>query len=268
MGRFDSEKEFLEFFDERFPLTTAPVVLEVENETLGTDYGASSWSPPSQVDTMIEHLGIGPSSRYLDIGAGTGWPGIYVAAKTGCAVTLLDYPTNGLILAMKRAEQDGVRAVAASGDAARMPLAGGIFDAVTHSDVMCCLSQKAEALVECRRVCKDDGAICFTVIEMSSGLSTSARSQALDAGPEFVTSDVSYLDLLAAAGWNQAEAVDLTDEMGVLAEAIVAARTRRRDRLVDLLGEEDVAEGIERSEKMVEAIGAGLMRRHMYFARA
>ena len=268
VARFETEKEFLDFFDEQFPLTTAPVVLEIEYETLGTDYGASSWSPPAQIDVILDYLGIGPSSRYLDVGAGTGWPGLYVAAKTGCAVTLLDYPTSGLMLARSRAEREAVTAVATSGDAARMPLASGIFDAVSHSDVMCCLSHKAEALAECRRVSSDEGAISFTAIEMSPGLSAAARSQASDAGPEFVGAGTPYLELLSAAGWRQAEAVDLTEEMHALARAIVEARTKRRDRLVDLLGEEVVEEGIERSRKMIEAIGEGLIRRRMYFARA
>ena len=268
MARFETEKEFLDFFDERFPLTTAPVVQEIEYETLGTDYGASSWSPPAQVDIMIDYLGIEPSSRYLDVGAGTGWPGLYVGAKTGCAVTLLDHPTSGLMLAKLRAERDGVTAVATSGDAARMPLRSGLFDAVSHSDVMCCLSHKAEALAECRRVSSDEGAIAFTAIEMSPDLSAAAQSQASDAGPEFVGSDFPYLDLLSAAGWRQAEAVDLTEEMDALARAIAEARTKRRGRLVDLLGEEDVEQNSERSRKMIEAISEGLIRRHMYFARA
>ena len=268
MARFETEKEFLDFFDERFPLTTAPVVREIEYETLGTDYGASSWSPPAQVDIMIDSLGIEPSSRYLDVGAGTGWPGLYVGAKTGCAVTLLDYPSSGLMLARSRAERDGVAVVATSGDAAHMPLRSGLFDAVSHSDVMCCLSHKAEALAECRRVSSDEGAIAFTAIEMSPDLSVAARSQASDAGPEFVESDASYLDLLSAAGWREAQAVDLTEEMHALARSIVEARTKRRNRLVELLGEEDVEQNSERSQKMIEAIGDGLIRRHMYFARA
>ena len=268
MARFESEKEFLEFFDEYFAKTTSPVLLEIEHETQGTDYGASSWSSPGQVDMMIENMGLGPDSHYLDVGAGTGWPGLYVATKTGCAVTLLDHPTNGLLLAATRAERDGISAVVASGDAARMPLASGIFDAVSHSDVMCCLSHKAEAMAECRRVSRDDGAISFTVIEMSHGLSAAGRTRASDAGPEFVGTDISYMDLLITSGWRQVRAVDLTEEMGSLAEALLAARSERRDRLVDLLGEEDVEMSLERSRKMVEAIGDGLIRRHMYFASA
>jgi len=268
VGRFETEKEFLEFFDESFPLTTAPVVREIEYETLGTDYGASSWSPAPQIDTMIEYLAIESGSSYLDIGAGTGWPGLYVAEKTGCALTMLDYPTNGLILAMERAEQDGADAMSVSGDAARMPLASGIFDAVSHSDVMCCLSRKAEALAECRRVSSDEGAISFTVIEMTAGLPATDLALASEAGPEFVGSEVPYLDLLEASGWRQAEAVDLTAEMGLLAQSILAARTKRKDRLVDLLGEEDVELSLERATKMIKAIGDGLIRRYMYLARA
>lgn len=268
MGRFETEKEFLEFFDERFHLTTAPVVREIEYETLGTDYGASSWSPAPQIDTMIEYLAIESGSSYLDIGAGTGWPGLYVAEKTGCAVTMLDYPTNGLILAMERAEREGVTAVATSGDAARMPLASGIFDAVSHSDVMCCLSRKAEALAECRRVSSDEGAISFTVIEVTPGLPATDLALVSEAGPEFVGSEDPYLDLLEASGWRKAEAVDLTAEMALLAQSILAARTKRKDRLVDLLGEEDVELSLERATKMIKAIGDGLIRRYMYFARA
>jgi ubiquinone/menaquinone biosynthesis C-methylase UbiE len=103
---------------------------------------------------MIVLTGVRADQSLLDIGAGAGWPALYVARETGCHATLVDIPMNALQQAMERAVEDQtsarVDAVAASG--AALPFDDDSFDIVTHSDVLCCLPEKLEMLRECRRV--------------------------------------------------------------------------------------------------------------------
>ena len=84
-------------------------------------------------------LGLEPGVRLLDLGAGRGWPGLYLAVRSGCDVVLSDVPFEGLRLALARAADeraDGqVAAVASSARA--LPFRAGTFDAVVHTDVLC-----------------------------------------------------------------------------------------------------------------------------------
>ena len=57
---------------------------------------------------MIEHLRLRASNNLLDIGAGAGWPGLYLVLQNGCAVILLDLLEIGLRLVEARAQADGM----------------------------------------------------------------------------------------------------------------------------------------------------------------
>ena len=59
--------------------------------------------------------------RVLEVGAGLGWPGVFLAEKSGCDVSLTDFPIEGLGVAKERGPLDqlsGICTVAiASGSA-------------------------------------------------------------------------------------------------------------------------------------------------------
>jgi SAM-dependent methyltransferase len=80
----------------------------------------------------------------LEVGAGSGWPALYLAARAGCDVTLTDLPPGALRIAMERAARDGIPGACQAGaaDAAHLPFRDAHFDAINHSDVLCCLVQK------------------------------------------------------------------------------------------------------------------------------
>jgi cyclopropane fatty-acyl-phospholipid synthase-like methyltransferase len=77
-------------------------------------------------------LGLGPTSRVLDVGAGVGGPARYLAHTTGCHVTALELQRElhevGVDLT-RRAGLDG-QVTHACGDALTYPLADGGFDAM------------------------------------------------------------------------------------------------------------------------------------------
>ena len=93
----------------------------------------------TQADTLGRELGLSAGDRLLDLGLGRGWPGLYLAARTGCAVVLTDLPLEGLLVAADRAiskglaARTGVVAAAASG----LPFRANSFDVVIHTDVLC-----------------------------------------------------------------------------------------------------------------------------------
>ncbi len=53
-------------------------------------------------------LGLRPGLRLLDVGAGSGWPGIYMAERSGCDLALMDLPLTGLQIAARRANRDQI----------------------------------------------------------------------------------------------------------------------------------------------------------------
>ena len=112
---------------------------EIERSVFGCVYGATSWTTKDEAEAVAAKLELGPDTRLLDVGAGTGWPSIYWAVETGCHATYLDLPFEGLQVLLRRAEQDGVpeRVAAVGGDGAALPFGASSFDAVFHSDVFC-----------------------------------------------------------------------------------------------------------------------------------
>jgi 2-polyprenyl-3-methyl-5-hydroxy-6-metoxy-1,4-benzoquinol methylase len=133
------ERASPEDFDRRHALGAAAASRRVEQIVMGSDYGATSYTTAVQADELAVHLRLGPEVDLLDVGAGSGWPGLYLAATTGCRVVLADRPAEGLRIAQRRAFHDGLAddcaLVRSSGD--KLPFLPETFDAVTHADVLC-----------------------------------------------------------------------------------------------------------------------------------
>ena len=268
MSRFGSEQEMLAFFDERYLHVLAPVMLEIEAEARGTDYGSVSWSTREQVERMATHLDLGNDSRLLDIGAGAGWPGLYVGQRTGCHVTMLDFPVHGLKLALDRAARDSVAAHASVADGALLPFSEGVFEGVIHSDLLCCLTRKLEVLAECRRVVRPGGRMAFTVIEVVPDLAPDAHTIAVESGPEFVDTESPYADVLAETGWTLSQVEDVTSEFQSMGRTLLQSRESRREALVALLGAENVEEMIDRNRGTVASTEEGRLCRRLYLVEA
>jgi cyclopropane fatty-acyl-phospholipid synthase-like methyltransferase len=91
-----------------------------------------------QADHLAAVLRLGPGVRLLDLGAGRGWPGLYLASRSGCDVVLTDVPLEGLRRAMARAAEEATaQATAVVSSARALPFRAGRFDAVVHTDVLC-----------------------------------------------------------------------------------------------------------------------------------
>ena len=128
-----------ERFDVIYRNYQSPVMLEVERAVTGCDYGATSWTTRDEADQLGRLLELAPGRRLLEVGAGSGWPGLYLARSTACEVTLVDLPMNGLRIASERIAADGLGATCSVvlSDGAALPFQDASFDAIVHSDVLC-----------------------------------------------------------------------------------------------------------------------------------
>jgi 2-polyprenyl-3-methyl-5-hydroxy-6-metoxy-1,4-benzoquinol methylase len=126
-------------FDQRYGAALPPVARQIEQRVIGGDWGANGYTTMDQADTLAHELHLSAGDRLLDLGTGRGWPGLYLATRTGCQVVLTDLPLEGLRVAANRATREGLaaRTAVVAAAASALPFQAGSFDAVIHTDVLC-----------------------------------------------------------------------------------------------------------------------------------
>ncbi len=133
------EKEANARFSQRYGEARGDVVSEIELAVIGGDWGANGYTTIAQADQLATILELGTGSLILDIGAGRGWPGLYLAATTGCSVVMTDVPVEGLASARARGRREDLdgRTWPVNASARDAPFRVETFDAVVHTDVLC-----------------------------------------------------------------------------------------------------------------------------------
>lgn len=133
------DREMAEHFAQRYRVGPDEASRRMELAVIGGDWGANGYTTVAQADLLGRELGLRPGMRLLDIGAGRGWPGLYLADATGCQVVLTDVPVEGLRTAADRGGREELtsRAAPVAASARALPFAPASFDAVVHTDVLC-----------------------------------------------------------------------------------------------------------------------------------
>jgi ubiquinone/menaquinone biosynthesis C-methylase UbiE len=263
--RTPAEEARLTRFAREYERSQHPALLEIERAVCGCAYGGTSWTTRKEAEQVAQLLRLGPGVRYLDVGAGSGWPGLFLGRITGCDVTLVDVPLEGLAIAASRAPAEELAGACwvVAADGAALPLSGAAFDAIGHSDVLCCLMDKAAVLRECRRVVRSNGAMVFTVISIAQGLSGTAYQQAAAAGPPFKETEVGYPALLEQTGWQATRCDDLSAEYARAVHRMLREEETHATTLVEALGEGEFAEVLTRRRRTAHALDRGLLRREL-----
>src|SRR5260370_15178954 len=132
-------KDSVERFAERYRAGQNEATRQIELAVIGGDWGANGYTTVDQADLLGEALALRAEMQLLDLGAGRGWPGLYLAATTGCRAVLADVPMDGLSTAAARARHENLssRAVAVVAGAGALPFPPARFDAIVHTDVLC-----------------------------------------------------------------------------------------------------------------------------------
>ena len=262
-----AEKDQKKRFEGIYERGQLPVIKDIERRVFGSDYGANSWTTRAEADDICQLLELRSGHRLLDVGAGSGWPGLYMAKQSGCDVVLVDLPRAALEVAVDRAVQDqiGDRSWASVADSASLPFDQAIFDAVSHSDILCCLPRKRETLASCRAVLRPGGRMAFTVVALSPDLSTAETVRAIESGPEFVDSTVGYAELLEQTGWRILEYRDLTPECARLCRQLSKSDQERKEELLKAIGQEAFEERQTDWQLRLDAFAEGLLRRELFF---
>ena len=132
------QDEILRRFTERYSAGRSPALDRVEQEAIGAVVGANGYTTVTQAEHLLEVLNLQSGTRLLDIGAGRGWPGLYLAERSGCRAVVTDIPRPAIAAANSRAEDLGLtgRCHLALAAGAALPFRDASFDAVVHTDAL------------------------------------------------------------------------------------------------------------------------------------
>jgi SAM-dependent methyltransferase len=252
-----------------YEIAQAPLMHEIELRVRGSDYGATSWMTREQVQQSADRLSLKPGLSLLDIGAGSGWPALLLAAISGCHVVLTDLPLSGLRIARARAAKDGIteRCSVLAADGAALPFRDYQFARIHHADVLCCMDRKREMLHECRRVARPSARMEFSVISLARKPTSDHERRLLQqSGPPYLDAEAGYAALLAEAGWGVLERIDVTAEFARCIDILLEESHARSQELLELLGEKDYAERMLRRQSTQVAVSCGLLQREVFVA--
>ena len=240
--------------DEHIPLYTSSYAGfgardRVRQLTYGDDLGQSGWLTADELERFAVWLDLGPGSRLLDVGCGSGGPALWLAAQTGASIVGVDQVEDGIVNARRLAEERGLadRARFARVDArGRLPFDAGSFDAVISIDVMCHLPNRLEILREWQRVTASGARVLYTDPTILTGLVTDTEIADRSAVGIYVFSAETVNETsLTEAGFELARREDLTENMAAMAGRWHDARAQCR---ADLLADEGqpTFDGIQR----------------------
>ena len=125
-------------------------------------------------EAALDRTGVGPGTRYLDVGCGTGMAADMAAAR-GADVSGLDAAEGMLSIARERVANGDFR----RGDLEDLPFADDTFDVVTGFNAFQYAGNPVAALREASRVAKRDGRVVVATFGNPDGMGAATLITAL-----------------------------------------------------------------------------------------
>lgn len=258
--------EMQERFDRQYKLGEATAMRELERVACGCDFGGTSWTTKAEADELSRLLKLAPDINHLEIGAGSGWPSLYQAKETGCNAMLTDVSSEGLRIAENRAGEEGIsdQCRFSLAPCFELPFDDASFDAIGHSDVLCCVEEKLETLKESRRLIRKDGRMAFSVIYLADGASRADIDRAAAAGPSLIEATAPYPDMLKDTGWHIEFQRGVTREFAEAVARHAKEYEARTDDLTAIMGKDEYAEGLTKLRGKQQYIKDRIVKRCVY----
>ena len=217
-------------------------------------------------EAVLERTGVGPGTRVLDAGCGSGMAA-QIAAALGAEVSGIDAAEAMLSIARSRLPAGDFR----QGDLEQLPFGDGSFDVVTGFNSFQYAADPAAALREAGRVTRRGGAIGIAAFGDPAGMEAAALLAVLgpllpprppNAPGPFALSDEAALRRFATdAGLHPVEVFDV-DSPWVYANEAAALRgltsTGNAVRAMERVGEEVVTEAFARAIQAFRQPGGGV----------
>jgi sarcosine/dimethylglycine N-methyltransferase len=185
-------------------------------------------------------LGLGPSSRVLDIGAGVGGPARYLAHTFGCHVTALELQSKLHAIGVDLTRRCGLAALVTHlcGDALTYPLPDGAFDAIVSWLAVLHIPDRDRLCARMARTLRSGGACYIEDLCMRAPFADDDLRDLREIVVGIsVTSIDDYVADLRAAGFAGVTATDMTPEWAPYAAARLAAWRDNHTLYASMYGE-------------------------------
>lgn len=208
-------------------------------------------------DEILDRLDVGPGMKVLDLGCGTGGPGVRLARWSDAQITGISVSAEDICLATALAEAEGVsdRMTFHHADAHRMPFPDATFDRVLAIESVVHAADRVAVLKQIARVLKPGGLLVLSDFIALGPQIEDEEDKALEAqmlaalrrAPMVRIED--YPGFLEEAGLEPVELTDITEHtkytLGRLCHAM-GARLRERGALPEELKLiHDMCEGVD-----------------------